>query len=513
MERFEKRHEGRITGIISGFDRMIFRGTLRSVSYEKGMEIWLTSRRVLYKDFGHYAEGLSEQIREHARQMSEQEGRPYIYLYSSQQSKEEIAQGIIEQDNLKEGLVCVLSCVEPCWSYRLCKNNETKQWGFKKELRKCQQFYFYYLDREFGMIHVRLQTWLPFPIQVYVNGREWLARAMDRKGIGYEKADNCFTKIDDCEGAQALSDQLDRRRWVGFLNALARRVNPLLKKEAGLSLRQYYWTLSESEYATDVLFKSTKDLDAIYPTLSRHALEEFGSEDVLRFLSRRVRGNFQGEISSRFKQRIEGTRIKHRVEENSIKMYNKAGSVLRIETTINQPYRFRIRRWGKKNGKRVKLWLPLRKGVSDTLRRVEISRGANSRYLDALAVVGETKPSSQVLDAVSKPVNEKGRRYRALRPITSEESRVYGVILRGEHNLQGLRNKDLRLKLYPESESDPEQRACSSSRVSRHLRLLRAHKLIYKVRGNNYYRITKRGQEVMSTALKFRETDIALLAA
>jgi len=186
--------------------------------------------------------------------------------------------------------------------------------------------------------------------------------------------------------------------------------------------------------------------------------------------------------------------------------------VLRIETTINNPRRFRVRRRATRQGKVVLGWLPLRKGIADTRRRVELSRAANERYLEALAVVGEPKASHRILDPVSRAV-ETPRRFRALRPISPEDSRLFQIILRGEFHLQGVRNQDLQRHLEPAALSDSHQRRQLSGRITRQLALLRAHGLIYRVLRTHYYRTTRKGQEVMTTALKFRNTDVAMLAA
>jgi hypothetical protein len=187
-------------------------------------------------------------------------------------------------------------------------------------------------------------------------------------------------------------------------------------------------------------------------------------------------------------------------------MYDKQGSVLRIETTINNPRRFRVRRKGWRRGKAVMKWLPLRKGIADLRRRAELSRGANARYLDALAVVGLQTPSYRLLDRVSQRVKAK-RQHRALRPISPEDAGLFQAIMHGEFSIQGFRNRDLRQTL---GQSDPKN---TSARISRLLSLLRAHKLIFKVCKTNYYRITRKGHQVMATALKFRQPDLALLAA
>ena len=506
MKRFLERHRDRITGTLSGFDRMLFRGTLRSITHVKGLEIFLYSQHVLLKNFSQYVMSLSARLVEHAKQLASKAGRPYVYLPSSKDSKEELALQIAERDAIKQGLIVVFACVEPCQSFDLRKDAARKHLQLVAKERKCLHLYFYYLDREFGLMHVRLQSWLPFSIQVCVNGREWLARQMDRAGISYTKRDNCFTYIADQQRAQQLLERLTNRNFHPFLDALARKVNPWLDPQTGLDVRSYYWSGRQMEYATDVMFRDAASLAELYPLLLRHALFQFGSEEVMRFLQRRTNQRFAGEVSSDWQRRVEGIRVKHRVEENSIKMYDKQGSVLRIETTINNPRRFKVRRQGWCKGKAVMKWLPLRKGIADLRRRAELSRGANARYLEALAVVGLQTASYELLDRVSQRVKAK-RQYRALRPISPEDAGLFQVILHGEFALQGFRNRDLRQALGAD---DPQN---TSARISRLLGLLRAHKLIFKVAKTNYYRITRKGHQVMGTALKFRQPDLALLAA
>jgi hypothetical protein len=505
MKRFLERHRDRITGTLSGFDRVLFRGTLRSIAHVKGLRVFLYSQRVLMKDFGTYVLRLSERVVEHAKQQATELGRPYVYLPSSKGSKEELALQIVQRDDIKQGLICVFACVEPCQSFDLRKDRQDKQLKLVAKERKCLHLYFYYLDREFGLMHVRLQTWLPFTIHVCLNGREWLAGQLDRAAISYVKRDNCFTQISDLKRAQQLLDRLTSRQWHRFLDALARKVNPWIQPRTGLDVRGYFWSVRQMEYATDIMFDSPASLAELYPLLLRHAMFQFGSEEVMRFLQRRTDKRFVGEVCSDLKRRVEGIRVKHRVEENSIKMYDKQGSVLRIETTINNPDRFRVRRKGWHHGKLVMKWLRLRRGIADIRRRAELSRAANTRYLTALSVVGLTTPSYRLLDRVSRRIKTK-RPYRALRPISPEDASLFQLILHGEHSLQGFRNRDLRQALS----HDPRN---TSARISRMLALLRAHKLIFKVCKSNYYRITRKGHQVMATALKFRQPDVALLAA
>jgi hypothetical protein len=509
MDGFIQRHKEDVIGVLTGFDRLLFRGNLRSIAYGQGLDRFLGAVGVRYKDFGPYAEGLSEKLKSHAEQLARATGRPYQYVSKSTQSKEEIARDIAQRDGITDGLVCVLRCVEPCMSFAI-RRDHGGAFRFVSQERKCLHLYFYYLDREFGLMHVRLMTWLPFAIQVCLNGREYLARRMEAAGIVFEQRDNCFVRIDDLPRAQKMMDELIDRKWERFLGALAKRVNPLPAK---LNLYGYYWSVRESEVATDVMFKDAAALAKVYPALVGHAIQCFHCRDVLRFLGQRTNARFSGQATSSLLERAEGVRIKHWIQENSIKMYDKQGSVLRVETTINNVRRFKVRRMTERQGIRRMRWIPMRLGLADLARRVEVSRAANERYLEALAVVDVPAPVAKVLDTVSRRVVEKDRPYRALRPISPEDGRIFRAVLSGEFLIRGFTNREFRQAMGQIAPAAPQELRRQSGRATRLLRLLRAHGLIYKVSHTRYYRITKQGQRVMSAALTVRAADVAKLAA
>ncbi|MEX2188980.1 MAG: hypothetical protein WD875_19385 [Pirellulales bacterium] len=448
MERFVESFRDRITGTLSGFDRMLFRGTLRGLAYPLGMLGWLSAHSVLLKNFGAFANKISTHLKNHAEQLAEAAGRPFEYISSPSLSKEALAESIRQRDGITAGLVCVLSCVEPCQTYEIRSNPNTKHLDLVLATRKCLHLYFYLVDREFGMMHVRLQTWLPMTMQICINGREYLARQLDAAGIGYERRDNCFTRIDNLPAAQRQMDRLTNRKFAKVFNALAKRFNPWLGRPGKLKVNRYYWTVRQGDYATDVMFRHEKSLAEVYPRFVQHAWSCLSTRDVLRFLGRRVRQ-----------------------------------------------------------------WVPMRKGLADLPRRVEISRAANKRYLEALAEVQISAKACEVLDPVSRRVTRNGRPHRALRPLSADEAAVFAAMLRGEHAVQGFRNRDIRHALGWDRHRDPEQRAKASARTSRLFALLRSHGLITKVSHTNYYRLTIKGRRVMTTSLKLRQLNLMALAA
>ena len=501
MEQFIVKHQDTILGTISCFDRILFKGYL-SLSHPEGMEAFLNRQGILFKDFKEFASGCSEVVKEHARELARKTGRPFIYLHSPVR-KEDEARRLAQRDGITRGLVCVFSIVEACQSFKLAYGQGKPR--LRASTPRCLCLYFYYLDRELGMMHVRIQTWFPFTIQVYINGHEWLARKMTQHGIGHVQVDNAFVRIDDCPRAQRFADRLVKKDFPRVLAAFARKVNPLLR--GLLSTMSYYWVIDQAEYATDVLFKDRAVLKDLYQNLLRHATMCFGAEDVLTFLGRKLNGNFQGEVMNSFKKRWPGARVKHRMKGNWMKMYDKHGCVLRIETVINHPYEFRVRREGKRQGVWGMGWYPMAKRVSNLYRYAEVCRSANRAYLEALAVVDDPAKAYRLLNEVCEPVTKNGRRHRALNPLRKQDVALFAAALRGEHFLHGFRNRDLAAHLDIVPSKDPCQRKRASARITRLLHLLHAHRLIAKVPRSRRYRVTLRGATLMSAAVYLHHHD------
>lgn len=518
MLGFVQRHAEKVTGVLHGFDRLRFRGTLRKLVFLEGMMEFLWKTKVLLKDFGSYVKDVTKQIKDAAEQTAEQAGRPLKYLTSSSLDKESVARKIATADRVEQGLICVLSCVENCHSFEVGGNRRIKQLELRFVPRKCLHYYFYMQHPRLGFLHARFQSWFPFDLRVCMNGREWLCRELDRAGIRYARRENCLIDVADLEHAQRLLDDQSRTDWLMQLDEFATLAHPLRTKIFQAWPVDYYWSLDESEWASDVMFRSPHHLAELYPQLVRHAMSCFGSRDVMRFLGRKVpttgvNSRFQGEVVSDLKERPEGMRVKHRVQSNSIKMYDKQGSVLRVETTINDPHDFQVFRSKEGDPEEAKSWLRLRKGVADVSRRAEVSQAANERYLEGLAAVEQTTSLAELTAPLCKPTRYRGRSVRALNPLAETDAQLLETINRGEFAINGFRNRDLQAWLYPSQAQTLAERRRRSARTSRQLRMLRAHHLIQKVSKTHRYQLTKFGRSAITALLTARQADTAKLAA
>ncbi len=419
MKKFIDKHTAKINGTIACFDRILFKGYL-PISWAQGMERFMMRQGLLLKDFKAFVTKHSERIKQHAKAMAEESRRPYIHI-NAKVRKEKEARKIAQQDGIAEGLICIIGAVEACQSFKLAYGKDRPH--LVNATRKCLCLYFYFIHPEWGFMHVRIPTWFPFSIQVYINGHDWLARKMDRHGIPYRKLDNAFLQIEDPQRAQRISNRFAKKNWPRILHAFARRFNPLLKDL--LQAMEYYWIVEQAEFATDVMFADPASLKPLYQELLKHASLCFSAEDVLTFLGRKLHGLFEGEVLNEYKKRWPGARVKHRMKENGIKMYDKHGSVLRIETVINRPYEFKVRRQGRRKGQEVTGWFPMAKGVANLYRYAEVSLAANQRYLAALAAVDDPAKAQQCLQHLGKRVKREGRSYRGFNPVSDFDLRLF----------------------------------------------------------------------------------------
>jgi hypothetical protein len=513
MKSFIQQNQKKVIGVLSGFDRLIFKGTLQYLQHTPGMMDFLYSNDILLKDFGPFAEKITKELREASKSEAIMQGRPIKYISSSTARKDFIAKEIAKADGIEEGLICILTCVEPCKSFEIYKNRELKIITIERRDRKCLHLYHYWMDPDFGFMHGRIQTWFPFTIRVYINGREWLSRELKKRNINYIKKENCFIKIDDVEEAQNIMNEQLKTNWPEVLQNIANKLNPIHDKIFSAFNIDYFWATYQSEWATDIMFSRQRYLDKIYPQLIRGAIISFSTIDVMRFLGKRTRGHgFHGEVVSTLHNRPEGIRIKHQVKKNSVKMYNKQGQILRVETTINDPRDFKVLRHKQGNEHGEKEWLKMRKGIADLYARAQVSDASNKRYIEALASFDTSKTIAELVSPICKANKLNNKRVRALRPWEEKDKLLLKTVNNGDYILAGFRNRDLFAVFYPNTKKISQiQKKQRKARITRQIRILRGHGIVKKVPHSHRYLVTSKGRRIISAILAYIQISLEMV--
>ena len=508
MNTILKQYQDKINGSFSFFDRMIIKGHIRQFFSPSGKKYFLSERNVLLKDFSAYANSVTDELVSHAEQMASNANRPLIYLTSARTSKEETALSVLKEHPVEEGLICVLSVVEYCQTLQP-KKKENGLLELSTVNRKCKYYYFYYLDKRFGFMHVKLQTWFPFLIQVYINGREMMKHVFDENGISYRMYDNSFFEISDVAKAQELADRFDSKSLCRQLDFFAHMVNPYLDTIEKVFHQGYHWCVDQCEYATDVMFMSREALEDIYPSLVGHAFYDFKCTDVFSFLGRKLDTKFLGEAASDYRKRPTGWRIKFKMKSNSIKMYDKFSS-LRIEMTINDPKEFKVyKEVCHRDGTTSKRWVPMGKSIANLYRYAEISKAANKRFLDSMQNIIPSQSIETEINEVCKKKTVKGKTYSGYNVWSAEVFRLFEEISDGKYLIRGFTNQDIRNSLnkgMPDSERE-------RSRMSREFSKLRAHGLIRKIPHSRRYLVSSKGRRIMSALIETKRKIYPELAA
>jgi len=511
MKSFLSRFGSLIRFCLSGFDRIRLRGDSRRLNNARGVDSYLYCKGVRYVDYPDFAKNLTENLCQATEKQALTEDVPLKHLNSPTLDKEEAALQLAQAHARTSGRIALITSVELCDTYRLRKVGEKGWVKPVKERGKCLHYYHYFLHQDLGLCYVRVQSWFPFSIRVGLNGRQWLYRQLDQRGVSFTRRNNLLLSVAQPTLAQELLDEQCRADWRTLLDKLVRPVHPLWS-ELQQTGDTPYWTAEQTEWATDFVFRNRADLALWYPRWIRQGIETFSCRDVLRYLGKKVPAESYGhlgEVKIDLRERVEGTRLKYWYAGNASKFYDKEGWAMRLETIINSPKGFRVfRHLEGAHPKDAKEWLPLRKGVADMKRRAEVSHACNQRLAEGLATVAEPEQLGNVLKPLGQPVVKNGRRHaRALNPLTGADGELLRCIAQGKYLIEDFRNQDVRQYLYGDSK-DAEQRRRQAAATTRKLTLLRAHGIIKKVPKSHKYRLTVAGRRIVTAVLAAHACDI-----
>jgi DNA-binding transcriptional ArsR family regulator len=487
-----ERYGDSIAGVLSCYDRILITGTLPNVCFAGGMTSFLYQRGIRIFDYTTFAEPLREQIRERARAIAAKAGITIQHIAKSHIRKEEVVAKALAERGTHPGLVHVISAMEGCDTYKPRLDKQANTLSLRPNRGQCLHYYFYFIDKELGLVHLRVPTWCPFRLQFYCNGHSWLARQLEAESIGFTLADNAFTRIDDFPRAQQLADNLSPDQLHRILDRYARQCCPVLDTFA----ERYHWSLTQLEYSTDIVFRSPAFLKSLYEQLCRHAVLTVKAENIATFLGHKLPPHVVAELGSQFSTRIEGTCIKHRYGKCSVKMYDKFGLVLRLETTTNDVSFFKHHRKVEHRDKSSTWELaPVKKYIYSLKSMRDILFACNQRYLAYLSTLDDFSAGVRALDKITRPRSAKGKSVKPINFFSSTDQSLLRALLRPGFNIAGVRRSDI-VSLVTE---------LSPSALSRHLARLRHIGIIRRIKGSYRYCLTSIGRAAVTAGCYLTE--------
>lgn len=461
------------------------------VSHSQGMTNYMYQNNVRIFDYPKFAEPFKETIRSNAERIAKEHGVEIEFIRKSGIRKESIISGKIEKRGKHPGLVHIISAMEGCNTYKPWHDKTTGKTFLKPDTSKCLHYYFYFIDEQVGLSYVRVPTWCPFRLQVYINGHNLLASELEQAGIKYTMMDNAFDSLEDADKAQELSDKISIEKLHRKLDGFAWRFCPVYKD---LNLR-YHWSVMQAEYATDIVFKKQESLQKIYGELVATAIHTVKPENIATFLGHKLGPRYQGEVGNNYNVRIEGSRVKHTMGSVSIKMYDKFSKILRIETTSNDISFFKhFREVVHRDGTTSYEMAPLKKNIYSLSFLADNLKASNKRYLEFISAFDNKEVGRKRLENVTSPKSENNRNYKGFNFFSIEDLVVLTAIVCGEFNINGFRNKNMQKLL-----------GFNGGKISRLIKRLRVHGLIKKAAGSYKYYLTKIGKQTIIMAQKIKE--------
>jgi hypothetical protein len=493
MNPFVEQHRDEIGCVLSCFDRVVITGTLPDICHPRAMAGYLSYRGIRLFDYARWAEPLRDEVRANAEHVAAEAGLEIEFIRKLKAfRKEDRVQSILAERGDHPGLVHIFSAMEACSSYRPWHDKASGKTFFKPITGKCLHYYFYFIDAQFGLCYLRVPTWAPFRLQVYFNGHGWLARQLMQAGIGFDTADNAFLALADPLEAQRLADSLDAATLHRYLGAWAQHFCPVLAHFRN----GVHWSVMQVEYATDIVFRQQARFQPLYEAIVRTAVHVVKAEHVATFLGHKLSTNYQGEVGNDFSTRIQGTRIRHHLGPASLKLYDKAGVIARVECTANDVSFFKHHRYvEQRNSERVFKLAPLRKSIYSLKDLRRLMSAANERYLAFMACLDNPDAAHKALAKMAAPAKVKGRSLRGFDLFLEPDYRLFLTLARGEWSISGFRAHDLREHIDD----------LTPGRASYLIKRLRTHGLIKKIAHAYKYFFTKLGRRVVVTALVIRE--------
>lgn len=500
-----EQYKEKIKGVLTGFDRIVINGYSRQLNNNRQFLFYMIQNNCKLVDFNSFTEEHTQSLCSNIENIVKAENRPMEYVMSSKVSKDEIARKLYKESPVESGLVCAISTMEVCDTMTVKGNKKSEKLEVTRRQTKCKYYYLYMIDDEFGWMYLKIQTWFPFNVQIYLNGREYICTQLDKEGIHYERYNNSLVDIDNIERAQEISNHLQNMNLERKFDGIVSKYNNLLPRFEKYLGHGYFWTVFECEYATDIMFKTREELENIFPSLVEKAFFTFKCDDIMQFFGRKLDYKFQGEIVSDARKRYQGFRIKHKMKSNQVKMYDKY-SCLRIETTINEPHEFKV--WKFKydeiTGESIEgsgHWTPMGKSISNLYRYAEVSKATNNRYINALPNPVDVVTPVKDIENISKSIEVSNRHITGFNILKEDTTTLLEIIASGDFIVNGITNKELRCRFFKKEDFNSSR---IRNKTTRLLNKLKCHGLIRKVNNSSKYYLTVTGRKIINSILLFK---------
>jgi hypothetical protein len=415
--------------------------------------------------------------------------------------KEELVRPFYGKLGPQEGIACVLTSLENSRTFISYSPQRTPVSGdanyrrIETGRKRFLHLYWYVWDPVMGPMSLRVSTYLPFTITAYLNGHSFVSERLRQADVALYQQDNAILRVSDPGALQAAAEALTpavlRERCDYWAAKLAPSFSPA--EHAAMDLR-YRYSLAQIELATDVIFAAPSPLRALFRRAVELGLLLGGADRTAHLFGRQITSRYGGKLQTVLDRRNEGHPVLRSYYQTSfVKQYEKAETLLRTETCINNTYHLNV-------GRRLENLPKLVTRMADT----------NQRFLDAQAELLACTVDQGELAHLAQPIQLGKRRVPGLRLQDDRVLRLLDVLLHPGSFVADWTSRDVLARLL-----DRHRLAETDYRLSQlryDLGKLRAHGFVERIGRTRRYRLTERGLKLGVLLVKLRTRLLGPLA-
>lgn len=427
---------------------------------------------------------------DHIEQMSEKKGIPVIPVTRGE-DKFKIAKKYYNSENM--GIFCILKSQEYGRTYasylpKKVGGDETYR-RICKALRLVNHYYFYINDEQWrGINYIKVCSYLPFNMEFYLNGHNWLESQFIKNKMGYKKVDNCFTDIADIDKANEIIKSFNDDPVWQFGYKWIYEIVKLFTTDIREKGYYYRFFIKQIEYCNNIRFKDKEILDGLFERIIDNHRTIGNPDSISNIFQRRITKSYKGVCKTNIVNFDQHPCIKSAYKKTYVKQYNKKGVILRTETVIND-----LKDLG------------LLKSVLSIKQVKKVAGNINRRYLKSISSVKLNFVRKNGLEklAQSEKIGESRRSITGVRLSDPRIMRVINAVTKSSNLIHGFTNKEIRREVQMKNELNENE--YSSSKMGYDLKRLLVKKIINKIDGKNKYVLTMFGIKICKALLLIKD--------
>ena len=410
---------------------------------------------------------------------AEKDAIPIVH-FAPGQRKDDVAAEYRTGFTRPEGVVFIGIAQEKANAFKCRKKEQTGyvRFDYSRDAVRVNHYYFYIQDADWGPAFIKVCSYAPYPIKVYLNGHEWVKQQLRKEGLTFEALDNGFLSCPDTACLQGLCDQLGPDQIQAFFAKWVERLPmPLTAadRHAGYAHRLSVWQMEVSR---------TQDFDdpvhgrEFFEAVIRENLDLGRPDRVQLVFDRKVIASTPGQFRTRVIEDGVQPSLHIEYKKSRVKQYFKENRALRTETTINDPKDFRVN-----------------KDLSQMPYLQKIGREINRRLLDVQRVSHNCHLSHENVERVVQPtVTADGQRAPGLRFGQPRSMALFAALTSFVHTTHGLAHRSVRHLVADLLGVDQDH--YTTNQMTYDLRRLRLKGIIWRVPKTHRYLLTPYGRKV-----------------